>query len=105
MLCPRFAVLREGRLAAVTTPEDARGELAGSIYEGTVAGDELTAFAERHCVTQAILVAGRNRVRIHLAEGDPPNGFEPVSPTLEDAYLMLMRSPNGNGAEPEEKAA
>jgi hypothetical protein len=51
-------------------------------------------------VTQAILVEGRHRVRVHDPAGGPPPGFEKVTPTLEDAYLVLMRgaSPRAAGA-------
>ena len=44
-------------------------------------------------MTQAYLVEGRNRVRVHEPDGSPPTGFVPVAPTLEDAYLVLMRTP------------
>ncbi|HET6349597.1 MAG TPA: ABC transporter ATP-binding protein, partial [Candidatus Krumholzibacteria bacterium] len=33
VLCPRFAVIREGRLLAVTTPGEARAAIAGHIFE------------------------------------------------------------------------
>src|SRR5262245_30765768 len=39
VLCPRFAVIRQGRLVAETTPRAAREALRGQIYEGT-AGPE-----------------------------------------------------------------
>jgi hypothetical protein len=44
-------------------------------------------------VTQAYLVEGKNRVRVYDPEGSPPEGFIPVSPTLEDAYLVFMQRP------------
>jgi ABC-2 type transport system ATP-binding protein len=46
-------------------------------------------------VTQAVLVEGRNRVRVHEPDGSPPAGFESVPPTLEDAYFVLMKAANG----------
>ena len=95
VLCPQFAVIRAGRVRAVTTPAKARDALAGTIFEGTVEPDEYEALRQSRNVTQAYLVEGRNRVRIHEPGGEPPEGFAPVSPTLEDAYLVLMndRSP------------
>ena len=36
VLCPRFAVIRRGRLIAVTTPGRARRRIEGTIYEGTI---------------------------------------------------------------------
>jgi ABC-type multidrug transport system ATPase subunit len=103
VLCSRFAVLGAGRLLAVTTPAEARAELTGTIYEGTVEAAELEALRITRCVIQAYLVEGRNRVRVHEPEAAPPPGFVPVPPTLEDAYLVLMRGrpprPAGDRAE------
>jgi ABC-type multidrug transport system ATPase subunit len=91
VLCPRFAVIREGRLLALTTPSDARAAINGNIFEGTVDPSDLAALRARQTVTQALLVEGRNRTRIYQPDGAPPDGFVPVSATLEDAYLVLMR--------------
>src|SRR5262249_59168880 len=41
VLCPRFGVIREGRLVAQTSPGQARAALAGRIYEGTSDASEL----------------------------------------------------------------
>ena len=90
VLCPRFAVIRNGRLVAETTPHAARETLRGQIFEGTAGVDEVQELRAQRRVTQAILVEGRHRVRVHEPEGQPPPGFEPVPPTLEDAYLLLM---------------
>ncbi len=91
VLCPRFAVIRDGRLVAVTTPGEARASLAGSIFEGHVEPEEFEALRAEGCVTQAYLVEGRNRVRVHEPDGEPRPGFVRVAPTLEDAYLVLMK--------------
>jgi ABC-type multidrug transport system ATPase subunit len=94
VLCNRFAVIREGRLIAYTTPSDATRAIAGTIYEGSVSAetyDVLLADPDRR-VTQAFLVEGRNRVRVYQREGDPPDQFEPVTPSLEDAYLVLIKT-------------
>lgn len=99
VLCPRFTVIRHGRLIAHTTPREARAALDGTIFEGTVTPAELPELRRERAVTQAILVEGRHRVRVHEPSGTVPAGFERATPTLEDAYLVLMRSANGgNGA-------
>jgi ABC-type multidrug transport system ATPase subunit len=95
VLCPQFAVIRGGRLVARTTPRTARAAIEGTIFEGTVPPAELSALRQSRVVTQAILVEGRHRVRVHETAGTPPAGFERVTPTLEDAYMLLMRS-NGS---------
>jgi ABC-2 type transport system ATP-binding protein len=91
VLCPRFAVIRQGKVVALTSPRSARESLVGTIYEGDVEGTALASVQQSHRVTQAILVEGRNRVRIHAPNGNVPAGFEPVAGTLEDAYLLLMQ--------------
>lgn len=92
VLCPRFAVIRAGRLVAHTTPAEARESLRGTIFEGSVAPEEMEKLRGSHTVTQAILVEGRHRVRMHIVDGGAPAGYEPAEPTLEDVYMMLMQS-------------
>ncbi len=91
VLCPRFAVIRAGRLLAVTAPGEARAAIDGHMFEGTVSVDDLPRLRAERNVTQALLVEGRNRARIYDPSGEPPPGFVPVPVTLEDAYLVLMR--------------
>ena len=93
VLCPRFAVIRNGQVVAETSPTEARRMLAGTIFEGAVAIGELEALQRTRRVTQAVLVEGRNRVRIYEPSREAPNGFEPAVPTLEDAYFVLMQGP------------
>jgi ABC-type multidrug transport system ATPase subunit len=102
VLCPRFAVIRNGQVVAETSPTEARRMLAGSIFEGAVATGELAALQAAKRVTQAVLVEGRNRVRIHEPSRQAPPGFEAAIPTLEDAYFVLMHgTPNAtNGTGP-----
>lgn len=91
VLCPRVAILHDGRFVADTTPAEARSQLAGTVFEGAVDADGLAETSRRFRVTQAVLVEGNNRVRVHVPEGPPPEGFASVEPTLEDAYLLLAR--------------
>jgi ABC-2 type transport system ATP-binding protein len=97
-LCPRLAVIRGGELLADTTPRHARAAIDGQVFEGYVEDRALDAFAAAlpngTRILSAVLVEGRsNRVRMHVSEGSAPAGFLPVAATLEDAYLVLMRTP------------
>jgi ABC-type multidrug transport system ATPase subunit len=91
VLCPKFTVIRAGRLLAVTTPTEARAALHCTIFEGTVEPEAYDALRAQRRVTQSYLVEGKNRVRVYEPEGEAPEGFVPVTPTLEDAYLVLMQ--------------
>ena len=107
VLCPRFAVISQGQLVTTTTPSDAKGRLAGKIFEGTGSDEELAELVRDYRVTQAVLVEGKNRVRVHAPTGRAPRGFRPVEPTLEDAYMTLVAperftsSEDANGAGPD----
>jgi ABC-type multidrug transport system ATPase subunit len=93
VLCPRFAVIRHGRLVAQTAPTEACAALRGRIHEGEIAPGDLPTFKQRHQVTRTFMIEGRTRVRlITPPTQEPPSGFQPVTPTLEDAYFALMRS-------------
>jgi len=91
VLCERFAIIREGRLMARTTPREAVEAIAGEIWEGPVEEAEIDLFAGEYPVLRQRLAEGRSRVRILLRDREPPEGFEPVEATLEDAYLTVMR--------------
>jgi ABC-type multidrug transport system ATPase subunit len=97
VLCTRFAVIRNGRLVAQTSPSEALSRLNGAIYEATVSADELESLRKSRYVTQAVLFEGKNRVRVYETDGRPPNGFVPAVPTLEDAYFLTMRGDLTNG--------
>ena len=47
VLCPRFAVIRHGRLIAYTTPSEAREAIEGTIYEGTISAEQYRPAAGR----------------------------------------------------------
>ncbi|MCB1056366.1 MAG: ATP-binding cassette domain-containing protein [Acidobacteria bacterium] len=91
VLCPRFAVIRKGRLLASTRPSEARIAVAGRIFEAMVEREDLEEVHRRHDVTQSLLVEGRHRVRIYQQDGTTPVGFQPAAASLEDAYLVLMK--------------
>ena len=105
VLCPRVAVLSGGQVLADTAPGEARARLEGTIFEGAVAKEGLAEMERRFLVTQAVLIEGRNRVRVHVRDGRPPPGFEPISPSLEDAYLLLIRNRASKNGQPAPEAA
>jgi ABC-type multidrug transport system ATPase subunit len=108
VLCPRFAVIRKGRLVAQTSPTGARGAIDGRVFERRVGREEMEEIHRRRMrVIQSVLVEGKNRVRVYQADGQPPAGFEPVPATLEDAYLLLMQdaAPAAPPAQNSEEAA
>ncbi len=100
VLCPRFAVLRAGRVVRVTSPGEARRALDGHIFEGSVSEDELRKMIAEHTITQAFLVEGIMHVRVYLDGGAPPDGFAPAPATLEDAFFLMMSGVDQAGSRP-----
>jgi hypothetical protein len=88
----------------------ARRTLEGAIFEGRGSDEKLQELRRGYRVTQAILVEGENRLRIHVPDRRPPEGFKAVEPTLEDAYMTLVgrtstpvgseETEDGKGGEP-----
>ena len=98
VLCRSFAVIRKGVIIARTTPAEARAAIDGAVFEGEVTQEELPDLHLSRTVTQSIMSEGKHRLRIYEPEGDPPAGFSEVPPTLEDAYLVMMRTGGLPGA-------
>src|SRR5439155_940828 len=86
-------------LKGVSAPRAARAARQGRRFEGVVAPSDLAALRASRAVTQTLLMEGRHRVRLYEPEGTAPAGFEKVDPSLEDAYLVLMRLGELPGAE------
>ena len=92
VLCPEFAVIREGRLVARTTPSAAREAMVGKVLEGVVDRDAFARLEQEAYVLQGLPHEGGTRVRLFDDGRGTVDGFAPVAPTLEDAYLALMRT-------------
>lgn len=86
----RIAVLDEGHLRADGPPEDLLAGVEGRVWEAVVEADRLPDLRSRHPVASAAHRADGAHVRL-VANGPPTEDARRVDPTLEDAYLGLMR--------------
>ena len=79
VLCPRFAIIRNGRLVANTTPGEARKAIEGTIYEGTISAEDYDGCSPipSEPSPRAYLVEGRNRVRVYQPEANHRPGSRP----------------------------
>jgi len=87
-LCPRMAIMGEGRILVEGEPQALIQELVGRLFSKTVNRSELGDIRKSHTVVSTRMVAGRNEVRV-LADVAPP-GMEPVAPELEDVYFAQL---------------
>jgi ABC-2 type transport system ATP-binding protein len=88
-LCPRMAVLADGRVQLEGPPQELIHSTRGRIWMKVVDRGELAACRERHEVLSTRLFAGRTVVHV-LADGDPGDGFAPVDAGLQDVYFSTL---------------
>lgn len=97
-LCPRMAIIADGRIVREGRPSDLINDLRGSVWAKTVDRQEVEAHRKRHTVMATKLYAGRSILHV-LSDVDPGDGFEPHEPDLEDVYFSTLLSVKGNVAE------
>jgi len=89
-LCSQMAVIRQGAILASTTPLQAIDQLRDSVWEATVAREEIAALKSRHQVISSQMFGGLARLRV-ISKGKRPSAeFSPVDPVLEDYYFDLV---------------
>jgi ABC-type multidrug transport system ATPase subunit len=88
-LCPRMAVLADGRVQLEGSPQELIHSTRGRIWMKAIDRGELTRHRERFEVLSTRLFAGRTIVHV-LADQDPGEGFTAVDAGLEDVYFSTL---------------
>ena len=89
-LCPRMAIIANGRLLLEGAPKDVIAALNGRIWSKVVStDDELRALEAQQHILSTYLIAGQHAVRVY-SETDPGDGFRPVDSSLEDVYFLQL---------------
>ena len=91
-LCPRMAILAEGRVLRSGAPRELIAEIEGRVWQKTVEKPEVEPYRKSLNVISTQLYEGRTQVHV-LHEGQPEAGFEAVVPNLEDVYFSILRTP------------
>ena len=87
-LCPRMAVLANGRVQLEGKPSDLIAATRGRIWAKTIDRSELEKYQQSHEIISTRLFAGRSV--IHVLSDKQPAGFEPVEGGLEDVYFSTL---------------
>ncbi|MEA3080200.1 MAG: hypothetical protein QOF05_1608, partial [Sphingomonadales bacterium] len=87
-LCPRMAVLANGRLQLEGKPGDLIAATRGRIWTRTIDRSELESYQAGHEIISTRLYAGRSV--IHVLSDQRPDGFDPVEGGLEDVYFSTL---------------
>jgi ABC-2 type transport system ATP-binding protein len=88
-LCPRMAIIVDGRIVREGEPAALIAALKGRIWTKAIGRDELEACRAQHEVISTRLFAGRTVVHV-LADADPGEGFAPEDGGVEDVYFSTL---------------
>ncbi|NDC58216.1 MAG: ABC transporter ATP-binding protein [Alphaproteobacteria bacterium] len=88
-LCPRMAVLAQGRIILQGAPHDLVAQLSGRIWRRIVSKAEAEEIRSGMTVISTRLMGGRTMVHV-LSDSTPGPGFEPAPGGLEDVYFSAL---------------
>ncbi|MEI9979844.1 MAG: ABC transporter ATP-binding protein [Edaphobacter sp.] len=91
-----IALIANGTLVAHATPEALLLQVEGKVWEWVVPSGDLNEVRQRHQISST------NRrsdgVHVRVLGDEPPQGAQPVTPSLEDAYLFCLSRHRGGVA-------
>ncbi|MES2176917.1 MAG: ABC transporter ATP-binding protein [Gemmatimonadota bacterium] len=90
-LCPRMAILADGRVLRTDAPRTLVAELEGRVWRKTADRSTVEQYRRSFNVISTQLYEGRTLVHV-LNDGQPEQGFEVVEPNLEDVYFSILRA-------------
>lgn len=93
-LCPQVAILGQGQVLLTGEPREAIRELEGRVWRRSIENAELDAYRDDMTVLSTRMSAGRTLIHV-LADTSPGEGFEKVTPNLEDVYFGRLREQAG----------
>jgi ABC-type multidrug transport system ATPase subunit len=85
-LCNNMAVINKGQVVAKGHPQELINSLSGKVYKRVIEKQELDHYKSQFRVISNRLSAGKTEIHI-TAEKDQTQGFEIISPGLEDVYF------------------
>lgn len=96
-LCSNMAIIGGGEVLQTGAPHGAIDALAGKTWRKVIDKSELAGHQSEHTVISTRLVGGRTVIHV-FAEVDPGEGFDPVSPDLEDVYFTTLSNARSEAA-------
>ena len=93
--CDRVAILNQGLLCYLGIPQKMAAEAEDKVWQCTVSEDVFEEVSMRHNVVHHTRLDSGIRIRV-ISNEKPLDWAENVKPTLEDAYLWLLKNNNGN---------
>ena len=88
-LCPRMAIINQGRIMLTGAPQDLTRTLQGRVWRRVIESAQLASYQADLTVISNRLRGGQTVIHV-LADGAPGVGFEPVEGGLEDLYFATL---------------
>jgi ABC-2 type transport system ATP-binding protein len=88
-LCADMAIISKGSIVRHGAPNDLIAELKGKVWRAFIAKSELDQAKAQFNVILSRLVGGRTLIHV-VSDANPGQGFEPVTPDLEDVYFTAL---------------
>src|ERR1700693_731997 len=85
-LCTNMAIIHQGKVLFAGAPSEAVNSLEGRIWQKSVLKTEMKEYEQRYKVISSKLIAGKPLIHVQ-ADQNPGEGFQPVSPDLEDVFF------------------
>ncbi|MEM1257322.1 MAG: ABC transporter ATP-binding protein [Bacteroidota bacterium] len=89
-LCNQMAIIGGGRVLQQGVPSALEASLNGKIWEKQIDKNTLGTYQTTHNIIASRFHRG-HMVATAYAETQPPKGFSPKNPTLEDVYFHALR--------------
>lgn len=92
-LCTKMAIMNFGEIVYHGSPKDATEELNGKVYQKIVNREDLEKYASDYKIISNKMVGGLPLIHV-FSEDHPQNGFEKVTPNLEDVFFSKINTSN-----------
>ena len=84
-----IALISHGQLLLQASPEKLLQAVEGKVWEWVIPSENLPAIKQQHLISGTLRRSDGLHLRL-VAETSPAPSAEPISPTLEDAYLYFI---------------
>jgi ABC-2 type transport system ATP-binding protein len=88
-LCPRMAILADGRIVGTGAPHELIARVEGRIWRKTISKAALAEHQAAFEVISTRLLGGKTLIHV-VADLQPGEGFEPATAGLEDVYFSTL---------------
>lgn len=92
-LCTKMAIMNLGEIVYHGSPQSAIDELSSKVFHKIVSRDELQNYASEYKIISNKMVGGQPLIHV-FSDEHPQNGFEQVTPNLEDVFFSKINTSN-----------